>query len=398
MSSPPGQAVSQPKALICIEGSADAVALQALYGQPLLFHQIKQLQRLGIKDIAVAIETIPSAVLALADRLASEGTPITLLRNPADLATFCPAGSALLVRSSDVWADDHLLKELLSTNGARIATLSEQPENQAFERIDLNRRWAGLAMIDGAVVARANDLTEGWSLDSVLLRHAIQASVAEMPVKQDAVASGVLRKLDGGTAVANLGGVLGGNSDDLSSVERALAKLWRPILPHVWQNSWVRPAVEWSFPVLSALSAALAFSSFSVLASIVAIIGLFLSNFRYQVRAAEYVGARRDLLAWISLILLVVSLILLLEHAGAGPLGATLSAVILATSIGIASFGNPEKWLREFSPQMAATIVMLGCILNALPLIVSVLTIATLAAIFTSHSAARKTDTELNPN
>ncbi|MBP6434969.1 MAG: hypothetical protein KA292_09940, partial [Sphingorhabdus sp.] len=62
-------------ALLCVESLPDALGspagLPKIFGRPLLFHQIKQLERLGVTDIVVAVDTVPAELPQLVDRLSN---------------------------------------------------------------------------------------------------------------------------------------------------------------------------------------------------------------------------------------------------------------------------------------------------------------------------------------
>jgi hypothetical protein len=374
----------RPKALICIGGSdegSEPFALQQLFGQPFVFHQIKQLRRLGVTEIAVAVETVPPNLLALADRLAQDGEPITVLRNPAELAAFCPSGSALLLWSSDIWANDAVLKGLTCKTNNSIAVVAENLDNQAFERIDLHRRWAGLALIDGAIAARASDLAEGWSLDSALLRHSIQAGVADMPITEEALASGALRKLVGSQSLEDIGRLIGSAPAHATFVEKTISRIAQPLLPLLWSNDWARPIVEWAFPLLALLTVGFAFISYAEIAGIIAFIALLLYNFRGYVQRLEYVKAHWDGIGIVGHLLLMAALSSALIRVDIAPLDAAFLSIALSTCLFIASFGNPGKWLREFSPLLVSVTLLIASFTGYLALAVKLLLCMVLAAI-----------------
>jgi hypothetical protein len=52
-----------------------------------------------------------------------------------------------------------------------------------FERIDAHSRWAGLALIDGALLHRTADGLGEWDLQSTLLRRAVQGGARQIAVR-----------------------------------------------------------------------------------------------------------------------------------------------------------------------------------------------------------------------
>ncbi len=65
-------------------------------------------------------------------------------------------------------------------------TVPDDGVDDRHERIDAESRWAGLAMIDGAILRETAAMLHDWDLQSTLLRRALQAGARHFAVRGDA--------------------------------------------------------------------------------------------------------------------------------------------------------------------------------------------------------------------
>lgn len=172
------------RALLCVDAAtAQELAGRSVFGQPVLFHQIRLLESLGVNEVAIAVETIPAEYPGLVERLRAQGLQVSLLRGGAEVAAFGEASGLCLVQDAAIWAGPDILSSVLGTGAPEVAVLQEEPGWAAFERIDLNRRWAGFAIIDAALLKNSSGLPEGWSLGSFLMRSALQAGYGDAVIE-----------------------------------------------------------------------------------------------------------------------------------------------------------------------------------------------------------------------
>jgi hypothetical protein len=179
---------------ISASGVADK-SVPLLFGEPLLAFQINHLRNLGITRFWVEVDTLPGAIVAIADRLRAQGVTIDFIRSPQELSGKLAEGEILLVQSEGILADDALLTEIAQQNSPLVATVDGRDENERFERIDLNTRWTGLALFDKRTIDGIASLPDGWSIASSLLRQALQDNIPHKPVKQSVIQSGQLRRI-----------------------------------------------------------------------------------------------------------------------------------------------------------------------------------------------------------
>ncbi len=191
-------AVGTSNAVVAEPGSpesSEGAALLPLAGMPFVEFQINQLAKHSIHHILVEIDSLPGALVAMADRVRQRGIVVDFIRSPSELRGRIEQGRLLFVLSDGVYTDEGLLSEIVGQVSPFIATLDGRDENSVFERIDLNSYWSGIAMLDAKSVEAIASLPDEWSISSSLLRRALQDSVVHRPLKQDLIVSNQLSKV-----------------------------------------------------------------------------------------------------------------------------------------------------------------------------------------------------------
>lgn len=382
-------------ALLCIGDAASAngeiaLPLMPSFGQPMIHHMIKALQCIGITHFCIGVDSVPGALLSYRDAVAKEGLELRFIREPIAMAKLLDAGMrALVLRADTIW-DAELIERALRHNGPLIATVEERLENQMFELIDLNSRWAGMAILDRNSLQALTQLPEGWDMASALLRQALQDGVSLWPLKQSEIQDGHVRRL--------------ASADDLTAAQSRLmaqpaigpatleSKLFSSGLsrfgPAIWSVPWGRGLAVYSFPGLSLITALLAVFGFPVCASVAAIVAVLASLIRNIVRSTEYRYARSDFVGMAGWMLLTTALIAVLKLTEPsffeiGFLGLTLIGLSLVS----ANQNNSEKfWL--LSPLVIATAILLGTLAGSAALAVKLLIVAEIVLQLTRALAA----------
>ena len=185
-------------------GENSSVALTMVGGEPLLAHQMAVLRHVGIDKFLVEVDNVPGVLLALADKIRKQGCSVEFVRSVDDLQKQIRANDQLLVQAEGLFAAPEFLTSVLEGPGAFIATVDGRDENDAFERMDLNTRWAGLAVLNAATVASLEQLPEGWNISSSLLRQAMQDGLPNRLVKQSNIQHGYLRRISSAADVDQL--------------------------------------------------------------------------------------------------------------------------------------------------------------------------------------------------
>lgn len=172
-------------------------ALQHIAGQSLLGYQISALYHLGIPTFLIEVDTIPGELLNLADSFRYLGARVEFVRTAKDIQAFLKPGQKIVIQAEAHYFSASMVGEMVSATAPFIATVDGREENAAFERIDLNTRWAGFALIDASIARSMIELPEGWSMASSLLRLAIQHDVRFEVVGQTSLQSGDISKVSG---------------------------------------------------------------------------------------------------------------------------------------------------------------------------------------------------------
>ena len=346
------QEASSPLVLLCVGGGVEGAphpAFQSMLGKPFLFHQLKQLERLGVSKVAVSVESVPPALPTIVEQLDRPGFNIRILRTPADLTALVTDSQPVFVKSADVQISDDILVGLLQRTGRFVARLPEQPEHSAFERIDLASRWAGLAMIDGMIARQASVIPEGWSLDSCLLRQALQSGVPLQDMQAGLVLDKRLSKIDGAVTVQiaeeNL---LPASVDSEDVVGKGLSRIGRKWLPAILARPWAVMATTLSVPALSVVSASLGYAEYIVGAAAAGSLALVLSPLRKLCLSADY-RSRRDYIGDASLVLLALALALILWATGEAPVDSLFLTALLALAFWIQKTLGQRRLSRQFS-------------------------------------------------
>jgi hypothetical protein len=66
-----------------------------------------------------------------------------------------------------------------------VATVADDEAHAAFERIDGEARWAGVAVVDSRMLGSTAAMLGDWDLQSTLLRRTLQEGALRLPVSED---------------------------------------------------------------------------------------------------------------------------------------------------------------------------------------------------------------------
>jgi hypothetical protein len=378
---------SKTIALLCIgdisptDGEV-ALPLSPLFGQPMIHHMIKALQRIGITQFCVGVDSVPGALLTYRDAIAKEGLDLRFVREPSAMAALLDGDMRALVLRADTILDAELLDRALRLDAPLVATVEERAENQKFERIDLNNRWAGMAILERSTLEALTQLPEGWDMASALLRQGLQDGVKLWPLKQSEIQDGHVRRLENAGDLAAAQSLL--MATQAGALETLESKLFSRSLtrfaPVIWSVSWGRGLAEFSFPGLALMAALLAIAALPVSASVAAAVAVVASVIRNIVRSAEYRTAQLDgvgLAGWGALTTALIAVLNLTEPSvfEAGFLGLTLAGLSLAS----ANQKNGVKY-RLLSPLVIALVLIFGTVSTGAGWAVKLLILSEVAA------------------
>lgn len=280
-------------ALLCVAGddgkgqdATNGLGRPDLAGQSLIEYQISMLTRAGIQSFLIEVENIDGSLIALADRCRARKLTVDFVRSGADILRHMNADDRIWVQSGQLCVQLGLIETLLKSSDNFIATIDGRDENRAFERIDINTRWAGVSVVGYDALAMLRDLPEDWSIISSLLRQALLAKVPFRPLSQQHVQNGTLTVLTG--------------AQDFSELNRQIlrrrvasrtgyveAKLFGPILarivPFIWQSPKAVTATKFASAVIALIAVVLGVENLATAASVAVFLSIAANALRLAV-------------------------------------------------------------------------------------------------------------------
>jgi hypothetical protein len=351
-------------ALLCV-GEPDgqgALPIAPLFGQPVIHHVIKQLEALGISKFFIGVENVPGALLAYGDYAKSAGLDVQFVREPQALAGQIDVQTRVLLMRADIVFSQKVLAPLLNETLPFICTVEERPENENFERIDLNNRWAGLAMVDRRSLEGIVALPEGWDMASSLLRQSIQDKSRFLPIRQTDLQAGLVQKLNSAADLNQASAMFVPHRfSDVSTLEN---KIFVPFAPKVaaliWGAQWRRTATEWLFPAMAISSAVLAFADVALGAALVAMLAIFAALARTYAHDAEYRRGYPDWIGVAAWVVLIAALVAVLQMPGSSLADAAFLAIALSALSRLDAYVAGHDGLQMLSPLIIALALMIG--------------------------------------
>jgi hypothetical protein len=263
--------------------NGDNLSADLVLGQPIIARQIAQLMEFGITHFIVAIDNMPGMLLALADQLTEKGIRVDFVRSPQELSEKLSDTDFIFVQEEGVIGDNQLINECLSVSSPYIATLDGREENRAFENIDLNTVWAGLALLPVELVQGIGALPQDWSISSTLLRQGVTQNVHRRPIPQALLQTGALQLLqsndDAGAFSKSL--LSNYNAGQYGWIEQAIfAPISKMILPRIMRSPSISRLLDFGPASLALGSLVLAASSQNIFAIAIGLIALFMLTMR----------------------------------------------------------------------------------------------------------------------
>lgn len=155
--------------------------------------QMRNLVDLGVKKILIQVSHVSGELVALSDAFRNRGCEVHLTRTAQSTEFLANIAGPLFVLAEDVFVSRSFLADLLAIEGSYLLTVDAREEHARFELMDLNTRWAGVAMLDEATVASLPELPENWSIASSLLRVGMQRRIPQKGCEQWQLDGGRLR-------------------------------------------------------------------------------------------------------------------------------------------------------------------------------------------------------------
>ena len=282
-----------------------------LAGGSLIEYQIATLARVGISKFLIEVEIVDGSLIALADRCRSKNQTVDFVRSGADIQRYMDSNDRIWVQSGLLYIQLGLVETLLKTTENFIATVDGRNENVAFERIDINTRWAGVSVVGPEAIGMLRDLPEDWSIISSLLRQALLAKIPFRPLSQQHVNNGTLTVLTGAQDFTEL------NRQILrrrvaSRAGFVEAQLFGPILarlvPVIWQSPSAVNVTKFASPVIACVAVALGLGGFAIAASVAAFVAIAANSLRLAVTDDADGGDNIQILSVVTWALLILAM------------------------------------------------------------------------------------------
>lgn len=337
-------------------------AVPLLFGQPTLGLQIEQLSKRGIDHFWVEVDTLPGAIVALADRFRGQGMVIEFVRSPQELSGKLEAGALLFVQADGIIADSELLTQILTYAKPIVATVDGRVENECFERIDLNTRWTGLALVDQRTIDGIAALPDGWNIGSSLLRQALQDGVEHRLIKQDVIQSGKLRRILGAADVdlhtkdllkartAGLKGFIEG---------RIFAPIATTVAPLIWPLKSGHLIVDGATLVTGSISLGASLAGFGAASAVIGLLSIFILCIRYSLQPTDnksILYRSSSALAWA---VLIASFGAILWTGGQGQLKDLFPGVMVSALLVLSRRADMPEGQRLSMPSPALVAVLM---------------------------------------
>ncbi len=150
-------------------------ALLPLAGRTLVEYQARCADAAGASPIVVLVERVPVALQDAFARLRQEGVTVIPVSDGNEAASRFEAGTLILELADGIAPDVGDIARLVEIGEPAIATLPDDEEHAAYERIDSANRWGGIALVDAATLGSTAAMLGDWDLQSTLLRRSVQS-------------------------------------------------------------------------------------------------------------------------------------------------------------------------------------------------------------------------------
>lgn len=160
-------------------------ALLPLAGRTLLEYQVRCAVATGAAPVVVVVERVPQALQDALERLRLDGVGVFAVSDINEAVSRFEAGSTILLIGDGIVPPVSTVTSLVDEPEAAVATVPDDEQHAAFERIDAETRWAGVAIVDAHLLGSTAAMLGDWDLQSTLLRRAIQEGARRVPLTKD---------------------------------------------------------------------------------------------------------------------------------------------------------------------------------------------------------------------
>lgn len=157
-------------------------ALLPLAGRTLLEYQVRSTAAAGAAPIVVVVERMPQALQDAFERLRLDGIGVFAVSAIDEAVSRFEAGSMILLVGDGIAAPVGVVAQFADEPEPVVATVPDDEAHAAFERIDGESRWAGIALVDAHLLGSTAAILGDWDLQSTLLRRTLQEGALRVAV------------------------------------------------------------------------------------------------------------------------------------------------------------------------------------------------------------------------
>jgi hypothetical protein len=342
-----------------------------LFGVPLVAQQIEKLRARGVSHFLIEIETVSGVLVALADKLQKKNVLIDFVRSPQELVDRMDGQNLLFVQSEGVMADASLLTEMLAAHKPMLATLDGRDENERFERIDLNTRWTGLAIIDRQTITAIAALPSDYSIASSLLRQALQDKIATRPLKQEVIQGGALHKIRNDADYTDYSNMLLTRRvvETPGTLESRLGgPIAKWLAPRIWGSRSGQKILDGLTLGTALASFASGYAGFGVAATVFALFAIFGITISNILQVTDNDDIKMAAVAPATWVVLFGALGMMLWQERETSFNNLFPLLMLSGTLLLALLLKPPAWQRLFlpSPALAAVILLVFATFDAI--------------------------------
>ena len=143
-------------------------ALLPLAGRTVIEYQVRCASAAGAAPVVVVVERVPQALQDAFERLRLDGIGVFPVSDVNEAVSRFEAGSAILLMGDGIVPPVDLVAALAAEPESAVGTVPDDEQHEAFERIDAQSRWAGVAIVNahllGSTAAMKLEFWASWSM------------------------------------------------------------------------------------------------------------------------------------------------------------------------------------------------------------------------------------------
>ncbi|MEP3224436.1 MAG: hypothetical protein ABJO01_00550 [Parasphingorhabdus sp.] len=165
--------------------SQGPVGLLPLFDETIVQRQVRSAQQMGADKIVLLSPTMHGALLQYVDALKIQNIDAEIARNSDHLQQYATDEDELLYLGDGILPGEVMALAVREESAEMIQVVGNADDYSSFERIDLNHRWLGIALLKASRLAEISDIPEDWDIGSALLRTAVQSDCRRDIVSDD---------------------------------------------------------------------------------------------------------------------------------------------------------------------------------------------------------------------